>query len=189
MVFFIIFFIIYSILVFVMNNVWVLLGFTLFNVALHFVFKIKFKRVLKNLWRVFWFTAIVFAFNLIFDTLTASLIVAWKIVIVTNFSFIFSQAMSPANMATGFAQLFFPLKLFKVDVNEFALMFVIAFNFIEIFSQELKTLKMNLKARHFNLGFKTIFTKLHIILLMFFANLFKRVDSLEMSLKARGYNK
>ena len=189
MVIFILFFIAYSLAAFIINNIWVLLGFTLFNVVLLISFRIKFIKILKNLWRIFWFSAIVFAFNVIFDSVIASLIVVWKIVIVTNFAFILSQTMSPANMATGFAQLFYPLKLLKVDVQEIALMFVIAFNFIEIFSQELRTLKMCLKARKFNIGFKTIFTKLHIILLMFFANLFKRVSSLEMSLKVRGYNK
>ena len=189
MVFFIIFFIAYSLVVFLVGNIWALLGFTLFNILLLFIFKIKFVRLLKNLWRTFWFALIVFAFNLIFDTWLASLIVVWKIYIVANFSFIFSQAMSPANMAVGFSQFFYPLKLFKVNVQELALMFVIAFNFIEIFSEELCTLKMSLKARRFEIGFKTIFTKLHIILLMFFANLFKRVNSLEMSLKVRGYNK
>lgn len=188
MVIFILFFIAYSLAAFLINNVWVLLGFTVFNLVLLFAFRINFKKLLKNLWRIFWFSLIVFVFNIIFDTLINSLIVVWKIVIVTNFAFIFSQAMSPANMAVGFSQLFFPLKLFKVNVQEIALMFVIAFNFIEILSQEIKTLKMSLKARKFNLGFKTIFTKLHVILLMFFANLFKRVNTLEMSLKARGYD-
>ena len=70
---------------------------------------------------------------------------------------------------------------------DFALMFVIAFNFISIFSEEIKTLKKSLKARNFKLNIKTFFKQGHEILLMFFANIFKRVDSLEMSLKARGY--
>lgn len=184
----IIFFIAYSLATFLINNVWVLLGFTIFNLLLLIIFRISPLKTLKNLWRIFWFTAFVFVFNIIFDTITASLITAWKIVIVTNFAFIFSTAMSPANMATGFSQLFYPLKLFKVNVDDFSLMFVIAFNFINIFSEELRTLQKSLKARHFKLNLKTFFKQGHVILLMFFANIFKKVDSLEMSLKARGYN-
>jgi len=183
----IIFFIAYSLATFLINNVWILLGFTIFNLLLLIIFKVSPIKTLKNLWRIFWFTVFIFAFNIIFDTLTNSLITAWKIVIVTNFAFIFSCAMSPSNMAIGFSQLFYPLKLFKVNTDDFALMFVIAFNFIGIFSEEIKTLKKSLKARNFKLNIKTFFKQGHEILLMFFANIFKRVDSLEMSLKARGY--
>ena len=188
MVLFILFFIIYSLLAFLFSNVWVLLGFTLFNVTLLFAFRIPFKALIKNLWRIFWFALFVFLFNLIFDDVISCLIIVWKIAIVANFSFIFSKAMSPTNMAIGFAQLFYPLKLFKVNVNEFSLMFVIAFNFIEIFSIEIKNLKLSLAARNFKFNFKSLFTKLHVILIMLFANIFKRVNSLEMALRVRGYN-
>lgn len=188
---FILFFIAYSVAVFVVPSTWiyVLVGFTALNILLLIVLKISPIKLLKNLFRIFWFALIVFLFNLIFDSVISSLIVVWRIVIVCNFAFIFSKAMSPANMALGFSQLFAPLKIFKVNTNDFALMFVIAFNFIDIFAEESKVMKRSLKARGFKFNLKNLLSKSHVILLMFFAGIFKRADSLEASLKARGYGK
>ncbi len=184
---FILFFIAYSLTAFLVQNLWVLLGFTMFNILLMICFKISILKILKSFNRAFWFALFVFLFNLIFDSVLNSLVIAWRILIVFNFSFIFSKAMPPAKMAVAFGQLFLPLKIFKVNTKNLSLMFVIIFNFIEIFSEDLKTLKNSLKARNFRFTPMNLIKQGHVILLMFFANLFKRVDSLEASLIARGY--
>lgn len=187
MVLVILFFIAYSIVVFFVDNIIALACFSAFNIILCFAVRTGFVATLKNLYKIFWFGLLVFLINLIFDTWLSSLIVLWRIVIVANFTFIVGKTVKPSDLATGFAQLFFPLKLFKVDINSLALMIVIALNFVPIVSRSLSTLNSSLKARGYKLNIKNFFTQGHIIFALFFTGLFKRVDQLELALKARGY--
>lgn len=90
------------------------------------------------------------------------------------------------NLASGLSKLLYPLKIFKIDTDDIALMLVIAFNFITIISEEIKTLKLALRARNVKLNLKTVFTKTHIIFILFFANLFRKVNYLEKTLIIRG---
>ena len=57
---------------------------------------------------------------------------------------------------------------------------------INIIQNEIKTLKLSLKARNIKFNLKTFFTKSHIIFILFFANIFKRVNVIEKSLILRG---
>lgn len=182
-------FITFSLLVFIINNAWLLLAFTILNVLLMIIFKIKIKKIFSNLVKNLVFILIVFLFNLIFDNLINSMIVAWKILIVLNGSFIFSAKISPTKLANGFCQLFYPLKIFKVNVDDLSLMMVIAFNFIPIIVSDTANLKQALLARNIKLNLKTLFTKTHIIFVMFFANIFRKVNELEQALLARNYLK
>ncbi len=183
---FILLFIAFSLFIFITNNIYVLVGFTISNILLHFIFKISPKKALKNLFKIFFLIIILFLFNLIFDNLINSLIVSYKVLIVANGAFIFSKVITPTRLANGFKQLFLPLKLFKVDTNNLALMLTIALNFIPIISYDITTLKQTLKARNVKLNLKTLFTQSHLLFVMFFANLFKRVDDLELVIRARG---
>ncbi|MCI7002826.1 MAG: energy-coupling factor transporter transmembrane protein EcfT [Clostridia bacterium] len=183
---FILLFITFSLFIFITNNIYVLVGFTISNILLHFIFKISPKKALKNLFKIFFLIIIIFLFNLIFDNLINSLIVSYKVLIVANGAFIFSKVITPTRLANGFKQLFLPLKLFKVDTNNLALMLTISLNFIPIISYDITTLKQTLKARNVKLNLKTLFTQSHLLFVMFFANLFKRVDDLELVIRARG---
>lgn len=183
---FILLFIAFSLFIFITNNIYVLVGFTISNILLHFIFNISPKKALKNLFKIFFLIIIIFLFNLIFDNLINSLIVSYKVLIVANGAFIFSKVITPTRLANGFKQLFLPLKLFKVDTNNLALMLTIALNFIPIISYDITTLKQTLKARNVKLNLKTLFTQSHLLFVMFFANLFKRVDDLELVIRARG---
>lgn len=183
---YILLFIAFSLFIFITYNIYVLVGFTISNILLHFIFKISPKKALKNLFKIFFLIIIIFLFNLIFDNLINSLIVSYKVLIVANGAFIFSKVITPTRLANGFKQLFLPLKLFKVDTNNLALMLTIALNFIPIISYDITTLKQTLKARNVKLNLKTLFTQSHLLFVMFFANLFKRVDDLELVIRARG---
>lgn len=180
-------FIAFSIVTFLINNVWVLLGLTISNILLHFIFHISPKKALINLSKILVFVVIVFLFNLIFDNYINSLIVAWKIIIVTNGAFIFSSRISPTQLSIGFEQLLYPLKIFKVNTLDISLMLVIALNFIPIIARESRELKQVLYARNIKLNIKTLFTQSPKLFVMFFANIFKRVNELEQTLLARNY--
>ncbi len=186
--FVILFFIAYSLVIFLVGNIYVLLGALIFNLLLIIIFRLKVIGILKNLLAISIFVLIVFAFNLIFDSLINSLIICAKIILVCNFSYIISKTLNIVKIAEGITYLLYPLKLFKVDINQISLMIVIALNFVSIITKEAKSLKLALKARNINFNLKTLFTKSHTIFIMFFANIFKRVDMLELSLRSKNFN-
>lgn len=188
MIFAILFFIAYSVFTFFAPN-WIWLAcFSGFNIVLCFAFRTGWAKTFKNLFKILILAGTVFALNLIFDNVITCLITAWKLVIVANFTFVFGKAFSPAMLAAGFSQFLFPLKLFKVDTNSLSLMIVIALEFIPILSKSAKELQKSLKARGFKLGFKNVFSQGHVVFALFFSELFKRVDCLELAIKARGYD-
>ena len=184
---FILFFIAYSLTIFLASNIYALVGFTVFNILLLIIFRINALKVLKNLYKSAFFAIFVFLFNLIFDNVVASAIVGWKILIVSNFAFIFSSIYSPVQIANGIGQLLYPLKIFKIKTDNLVIVIVIALNFIPIIIREIKTLKDSLRARNVKLNLKTLFTKSHVILPLYFAGLLKKVDDLEIVLLSRNY--
>lgn len=188
MIFAILFILAYSVVAFIIPNIYWLIGFSAFNLLLCFIFRTGFVRTLKNLLHISVFALIIFLFNLIFDDAISSLIVAWRLVIVANFAFIFAKAFSPAMIATGISQLLFPLKLFKVDTNSLSLMIVIALEFIPILSVSAKNLRQTLKVRGFKFNLPNLFKQGHVVFTLFFSELFKRVDYIENSLRVRGFH-
>lgn len=180
-------FIIFSIIVFFVNNLWILIGVTISNILLHIFFKISLKKSLKNIFKILFLVLFIFLFNLIFDNVISCLLISWKILIVANGAFIFSCKVSPTKLAYGLQQLFFPLKIFKVDTNNLSLMIVIALNFIPIISRDISTLKETLYARNVKLNLKTFLSQSYWLFIIFFANMFKNVDDIEMVLISRGY--
>lgn len=180
-------FVAFSLYMFLTGSLWVLLAFTISNFVLVAVFKLNFYKMFKYFLKSLIFVGMVFAFNLIFDSFVASLIVAWRLTIVTLGAFVFSGVVTPNRLSEGFCQLLYPLKIFKVNINDVSLMLVVAFNFIPIISRDVTSLKQTLKARNVKLNLKTFFTQSHLLFIMFFAGIFKRVDELEQVVLARGY--
>lgn len=187
MIFAILFFIAYSLFVFLIKNVYILLACLSFNILLTAIFKKFSKKYFIAMLKNIPFILMVFGLNLIFDTLLSSLIVAFKIFIVLNFSYVFGKIFTHTQIANGLSALFYPLKIFKINPDNIAILIVVALNFVTIFENEIKTLNKTLKARNIKLNIKTIFTKTPAIFTMFFARLFRRTNDLELSLKARNF--
>ena len=188
MIFALLFFIAYSIVVFFAPTYYCLIGFTAFNLILLIIARPSAIDTFKNFYKILLFAAFVFLINLIFDDPISCLIVAWKILIVANFTFVFGKIFKPSMIATGFSQLLFPLKIFKVDTESIALVIVIALQFIPILSRSAKSLRKALKVRGFKFNLKNITKNGHIIFALFFSEIFKRVDNIELAFRARGYN-
>ncbi len=184
----ILFFMAYSVVVFLSPNwIW-LTAFSGFNILLCIVFKTGFSKTIKNIFGITLFATFVFLINLIFLDLVSCLLTAWKLIVVCNFTFIFGKIFKPSMIASGFSQLLFPLKIFKVDTQAISLMIVIALEFVPILSISAKNLQKTLKAKGFKLNLKNMVTQGHHIFALFFLEIFKRVEILEKAIIARGYN-
>lgn len=185
----IIFFIAYScVCFFAPNFIWVS-GFATFNLILSLIFYKQPLKTLKYFIRMLILSAIIFGLNYAFEKeILTSLLVGLKVLTVAYFGILFSKIFTPALIADGISQLLFPLKLFKIDTNAIALTIVIALSFMSVLSSSAKNLTKALKARGFRFTLKNIFTQGHMIFMLYFSEIFKRVDAIELALLARGYS-
>ena len=188
MIFALLFFAIYSCGVFFVPNwIW-LVSLSGFDLLLWLIFYKNIPKLLKMTLKFSIFAVFVFLINLIFDDVITCLLVAWKLMIVFCFVACFSKIFSPTQIATGFSQLLFPLKLFRVDTEALSLSIVIALSFIPILSASAQSLSKSLRARGFRFNIRSAFSQGHVILMAYFSELFKRVDTIELAFRARGYS-
>lgn len=185
---FILFLIAYSLAVFLVPNLWFLVGCSAFNIIFMLIVRPNLKMFARNFLDILPFLIIVFVFNLIFDTVISSLIVVWKIYIVTNFCYVFSVAISPSKMAEGIAGLFCPLKIFKVNTDKIGIMLVVALNFIPIIREKTRSMKKTMRARHVKLTPKNMISMFVFMFSIFFVELFKMSNELERTMYARNYD-
>ena len=147
MIFAILFFLVFSCGVFfVPNTIW-LISLTGFDLILWLVCIKHIKKILVSTLKLSIFAIFVFLINLIFDDVISCLFIAWRIMIVICFVVSYSKLFTPTMLATGFSQLLFPLKLFRVDTEALSLSIVIAFSFLPVLSNSAKSLKKSLQGR------------------------------------------
>lgn len=183
----ILFFIAYSCGCFFAPNIFWVAGFAGFNLILSLAFYKKPIQTLKGSIRILIFSAIVFGLNYAFEKdIMISMVVGLKVFTVAYFGILFAKIFSPALIAEGLSQLFFPLKIFRVDTDAIALIIVISFSFISVLSYSAKNLSKVLKVRGFRFTLKNLVLQGHLIFMVYFQEIFKRVDAIELSLRARG---
>ena len=76
----------------------------------------------------------------------------------------------------AFKYLFYPLKIFKVDIDNLTLIISISLAFIPILSDEIRMIKLSLKSKGVKFN-----------LITFLNNLFNRLDELEKALTIKAY--
>ena len=83
--------------------------------------------------------------------------------------------------------MFYPLKIFKVNVKDLSLIISIALTFIPILINEATNIKYSLISKGFDFNLKNVFTRPHIFLITYINNIFERVDTLEKTLLMKAY--
>lgn len=185
----ILFFIAYSCVCFFAPNIFWLYGFIAFNLILSLIFYKRPIQTLKSFIKILIFSAFIFLINFAFrQHWFDCLIIGLKVLTVAYFSVLFNKIFNPTQIADGISQLLFPLKLFRVDTEAISLVIVIALSFISVLSRSANSLSKTLKARGFRFNLKNIFTQGHMIFICYFTEIFKRVDSIELAFRVRGYN-
>lgn len=91
--------------------------------------------------------------------------------------------MSPVSLANVIEKLLFPLKIFKINPRDIGLMVTIAISFLPILINTFEQTIFAMKAK----GMKVNLTNGNILLKPIFISTLKRVNEIEFSLKAKGY--
>ena len=180
-------FLIYTISIFFVKNYYVIGIITVLNIMLMIFFKVNFKNaiivILKFLPFIF-FTSII---NIIISGLEYGMLIAIRLILVCNMTYIFSKKMTPNKLQYVMETILKPLKIFKIDSKEIGIIVCIGIAFIPIIQKEIQELKYALKAKGFNPKFVNILRKPTYILTPLLASIFKRVNEVEYSLVSKGY--
>lgn len=180
-------FFILSILIFVIDNYFILLAIILLNAIILFLLKVSFNKILKLLYKNILFILFIFVCNILFTNLDMAIITSFKLFIAINITYTISVLLPISKISEGFYYLFYPLKVFKINIKNISLIISIALAFIPILINEAKDIKNSLISKGFSFSIKNVFTKPHIFLITYFNNIFDRIDELEKTLLMKGY--
>lgn len=180
-------FFILSILIFVVNNYLILSMFLLFNLLILLILKVKISKYLKFLNKNLLFILFIFICNILFVDINMAILTSFKLFLAINFTYTISQLLPISKISEGFYYIFYPLKIFKVNIKDLSLIISIALTFIPILINEATTIKYSLISKGFDFNLKNALTKPHIFLITYLNNLFDRVDALEKTLLMKAY--
>ncbi len=94
---------------------------------------------------------------------------------------------NPTSIRIAFKYLLYPLKIFKIDVDNLTLIIAISLAFIPILIDEAKMIKLSLRNKGFDFKLSNLITRPHIYLITFLNGIFDRLDELEKSLTIKAY--
>ncbi len=185
--FILLFFFIYSMSLFLIDNIYILLSIFLFNIVISLIVKVPFKKHIIAIKNNLLFIIFIFICNIIFSNINESIKVCIRLFLTIDFTYIMSVYFDPTKIRTGFKYMFYPLKLFKVDIDNITLVIAITLAFIPILIDEAKMIKLSLKSKGLDFNFRTLITKPHIYLITYLNNLFDRIDELEKTMIIKAY--
>lgn len=185
--FLLILFFIYSTFIFFINSLLVLILLFLINVILFLGLNITFKRKINILKNNILFIIFIFLCNLIFCTLDIAFVTAFKILIVLILTFTISIVLTPSKFTEGIHTLLTPLKIFRINTKDIALIITIAIEFIPILSYQASEINKALLSKGFKFNIKNCFLKPHVYLITYLNGIFEQTSELEKSLIMKAF--
>lgn len=189
------------------NSLYGYLVLFLFAASVCFLSKLGFHAAFGNILRLRWFFIIIFLMNLCFfkaenawislwvfnpsyDGLMQGIKVVTRVVAFMIFSNIVNATTPPARLTSAIENIIFPLRLFRVPVQQIALILSVSVQFIPILFEEADVIKKAQTARGSELESKNYFKKATAIVPLvvpIFISAFRRADELSLAMEARGY--
>lgn len=176
-----------SILIFIIDNYIILISLILIDLIILFLLQVNFHKIMNVLYKNMLFILFIFLCNLLFLNLDIAFLTALRLFLAINFTYTISVLLPISKISEGFYYLFYPLKLFKINIKNISLIISISLAFIPILINEAKDIKNSLINKGFNFNIKNVITKPHIFLITYFNNIFDRIDELEKALIIKGY--
>ena len=172
-------FLTYTIVVFFIDNYYILGACILLNMLIIGILKISFKKILKNLLFLSGFILITVLTNLVLGTIREAILVGIRLIVVCNITNVFKYILSPMELTEAIKLLFYPIKIFGSNPEDVGIIVCMCITFIPILSNELTQIRYALSAKGVRSS-KYVFKP-------FIYNVLKRTSEVSNSLKAKGY--
>lgn len=145
--------------------------------------KIKPSTAIGNIVKLLPFILLTVVINCILANYQYAILVAIKLILVCNITFVYAKTTTVRNIASTIKNLCMPLKLFKVNLEDIELLVCISLSMIPILKTEYSELKEACLAKGIAIkvsNMKPILTKLMV-------SVMKRVNYIEESMIEKGY--
>lgn len=155
----------------------------LLNLFMLLITKIKPWDALENMGKLLPFILLTVVINCILANYQYAFLVAIKLLLVCNITYIYARKTTVKNLASTMKGLCTPLKFLKVNLEDIELLVCISLSMIPILRREYRQLKEACLAKGMKLNVKNmkpILTKLMI-------SIMKRVNEIEESMVEKGY--
>ena len=159
----------------------------IFNIILMLILKINLKNAMNNLIKLLPFILFTVAINMIFADLEFSILIGVRLILVCNLSYIFSKTISYIEFAEVIEKIVYPLKIFSINPKEIGLVVTIALSFVPIMKNEFSQIRNVLKVKGIKPTNFNLLKNLGLVFKPFFISVLQRLNEIEMSLKAKGY--
>lgn len=166
--------IISSIIIFLINNLYILWGILIISIFFNIFFKVKLPLYLPFIVIIM----INFILNMIFSDIFNALIVSVRLLIMFSLVNLIIKIIGINNVGIIIGKIF--------HSKEVALIISISLCFIPIMIKEIGDIKKSLYTKNFPLNIRNVLTKGHLFVICFFTNLFKRINDMEKVLLAKG---
>jgi len=180
-------FLIYSVGIFFIEDYIILALIFIFNISLMIIAKINLKNAFNNTIKLMPFILFTIAINTIFADLRFSILIGIRLILIRNLTYIFSKTISYMEFAKVIEKMVYPLKLFGINPEEIGLIVIIALSFIPIIKNEFDQIRNVLKVKGIKPTTFNLLKNLGIIFKPFLISIMQRLNEIEMSLKAKGY--
>lgn len=180
-------FLIYTVGIFFIKN-YVILGIiAIFNIILMLTMKINIKNAINSLIKLLPFILFTIVINILFADLNFAVLIGIRLILVCNLSYIFSKTMTYTEFGDVIEKLMYPFKIFGVNPKEVGLVITIALSFMPIMKNEFGQMKNVLKVKGIKPTNFNLLKNLSLIFKPFFVSVLQRLNEIEMSLKAKGW--
>ncbi len=185
--FVLIFSFIYSFVLFLINNIYLLCLIFLFNLIISLVIRVPLKKHINVLIKNIIFITFIVICNILFSDIYSSLKVGLRLFLAIDYTYIMGRFLNPTSIRIAFRYLLYPFKIFRVDIDSLTLIIAISLAFIPILIDEARMIKLSLRSKGFDFKFSNLITRPHIYLITFLNGIFDRLDELEKSLIIKAY--
>ena len=178
------FFIIYTIFIFFINDYKILFIIFLLNVLYSFVIKLCFKSLVYNLKILSPFILFTVVINIVLDGFDLGILIGVRLSLCYFSTYIFSKMISIADFALVCETLCFPLKLFKVNTKAIGIIVSISICMVPVLRDEILSLSkaMQSKGKLIQVRNDTIISKPMLI------SIFRRCNQFEKTLISKGFD-
>ena len=160
---------------------WIVLGaLGAIQIILMLVLRVNVKKAIISLVYFLPFVVITAGFHLLFGDTHSALIMSARLGLVWHATVIFSQKVPILKFAHGLKILLYPLKIFRINPRDIAVMIAIAVTFIPIIAAEFKQIRGAMNAKGRKRG-------VLIVLKVFMYKILYRAGQLSLTLEAKGY--
>lgn len=180
-------FLIYTIGIFFISNYLALGIIAIFNIILMLLIKINIKNASNNILKLLPFILFTIIVNILFADLEFGILIGVRLILVCNLSYIFSKTITYSEFGGIVEKLVYPFKIFGINPKEIGLVTTIAISFVPITKSEILQLKNVLKIKGIKPTNFNLIKNSNLIFKPFFVSVLQRLNEVEMSLKAKGW--